>query len=366
MMAKIASKGAVERLDLDYQPCSDRVSTERSHRPSTSSTSKSHKLPGKIHLTDLCPEDKARIGDLLHRLAEEKSQRLAVLSARELERNRYETEIRKLQEENKALIEELSRSRKERQGSPKALKVDESTISLSETPQQSITFRSPDRISPTTSLKSTSTSPLKSTATLACSQSIGTQTTTDKCMQSDTPLVTPRNVTPQSRSKPSAEIKTLRQDIATLSMSLRNFGESVPGSSRGGKHFRFDSPPIMTASPVIKTGYNPISTPSQARKTEEEPGSQPHFDIFSPRDLTIKPSKLTLNIPRSPIPERGPGGVLDESQTVDYSEELFSMIEELERRAGSGDLNTSRMVEVIEEMERESRMSSSKISSLRR
>lgn len=357
MMAKIASKGAVERLDLDYQPCSDRVSTERSHRPSTS---KSHKLPGKIHLTDLCPEDKARIGDLLHRLAEEKSQRLAALSAHELERNRYETELRKLQEENKALIEELSRARKERQGSPKALKVDESTISLSETPQQSITFRSPDRITPTAS-----TSPLKSTA-LTCSQSIGTQTTTDKGMQSDTPLVTPRNATPHSRSKPSAEIKTLRQDIATLSMSLRNFGESVPGSSRGGKHFRFDSPPMMTASPVIKTGYNPISTPSQARKTEEDPGSQPHFDIFSPRDLTIKPSKLTLNIPRSPIPERGPGGVLDESQTVDYSEELFSMIEELERRAGSGELNSSRMVEVIEEMERESRISSSKTSSLRR
>ena len=348
---------------MDFQPSSDRVSTERTRRPSASSTSKSHKVPGKVHLTDLCPEDKARIGDLLHRLAEEKSQRLALLSARDLERNRYETEIRRLQEENRGLLEELGRRKdKTEQASPKGLKVDESTISLSETPQQSITFRSPDRITPTNSVKSISTSPLKSTAGLACSQSIGTQTTTDKSMQSETPLVTPRNATPQNRSKPSTEIKTLRQDIATLSMSLRNFGESVPGSSRGGKHFRFDPPPIMTASPVIKTGFNPVSTPSQARKTDEDAASQPHFDIFSPRDVSIKPSKLTLNIPRSPIPERGPGGVLDESQTVDYSEELFSMIEELERRAGSGDLNSSRMMEVIEEMERQSRESSGKAS----
>lgn len=359
-MAKIAGKAALERLDLDYQPCSDRISTERARRPSASSTSKSNKVPGKVHLTDLCPEDKARIGDLLHRLAEEKSQRLALLSARDLERNRYETEIRRLQQENRELQEELGRWGKEKreQASPKGLKADESTISLSETPQQSITFRSPDRVTPS----SISTSPLKSTTALACSQSIGTQTTTDKSMQSETPLVTPRNVTPQSRSKPSTEIKTLRQDIASLSMSLRNFGESVPGSTRGGKHFRFDPPPIITASPVIKTGFNPISTPSQARKTDEDATSQPHFDIFSPRDLSIKPSKLTLNIPRSPIPERGPGGVLDESQTVDYSEELFSMIEELERRAGSGDLNSSRMMEVIEEMERQSGESSSRAS----
>ena len=323
----------------------------------SSSSSKLHKLPGKIHLIDLCSEDKARIGDLLRRLVEEKSQRLAVISEQELEKTRYEAEIRRLQQENQTLVAELARI-KRGQGSPKAMKAEESTISLSETPQQSITFRSPDR-GTQMYLKSIGTSPFREEGELRVSQSTGTQTTLDKGMQADTPMVSPRHITTpshtsslHSHSKPSAEIKTLRQDIATLSMSLRNFGESVPATSRGGKHFRFDAP-LVTASPVIKTGFNPLVTPSQGRKTEEDQGTTGHFDIFSPRDVALKPSKLTLNIPRSPIPELGPTGLLNESQSIDYNDDLFSMIEDLERKGTTGDVNHSRVVELIEEMEKQ-------------
>lgn len=371
-----------------------RPATERSHagKGRRLGQVESYDLPlkysaAKIRLTDLCVEDKAKVGELARRLAEEKSERLALAAKRDKEKSQYESELKRLRLENERLQGESERLKRELESAMKAFQMspreklgrigEESSISLSDTPQNSITFRSPEyTASPSNHAietpkasaapqKCVSTSPIKEPAPLAVTQSIGTQTTTDKSMQSETPpLVTPRALS-HTRSKPSAEIKTLKQDIASLSMSLRNFGESVPSSVRGGKHFRFDHP-MMSASPVIKSGNSPSSLASPMKelvRPVEEPlerSLQPHFDIFSPRDL--KPSKLTLNIPRSPIPERSQNAGLDESLIVDYNEDLFSIIEEMETdsKAGpagnslsAGDLNSSRMVEMIEEMERQ-------------
>lgn len=195
--------------------------------PNSKNKSKDSSLQqSEVRLTDLCPEDKARIGELVKRLALEKSQREESESKLEMEKQVKEKQLKRLAKENERIRNETRELK---------MKYDKS-LEILETYKQSENMRSSwkewDRGNESHLNSNIITQSMRATpdpvslvnlplSPIREMNNVGVQTVCDKEIQTcDEPYQRPR-VVESPHSEAVKEIKNLKDDLFFLSESVR-------------------------------------------------------------------------------------------------------------------------------------------------
>jgi hypothetical protein len=279
-----------------------------------------------VRLQDLCPEDKARIGELLKKLAEEKAQRMQSQELIDKERRNYEKRLKRLKKEN-AKVKGESQDLKDKfeksltllkTYKEQAQRTDLSPVSVTSSevshdlPSQKFLSYSPEPSLPSSSEPSPqkdlpytlrpSKAPLQlPTAVRPDSRSAYSQTTEDKGIQAEGDLsysdfskleessfgqkILYDTVSPQVESavlsppyeleQRSAldEVKSLKADINSLSASLMKLkGSSMSVSKPEYDSWKQSSPAFnQTRQDPSRQSFEPYYYPPSPPRTKKNP-----------------------------------------------------------------------------------------------
>lgn len=234
--------------------------------PSGKTKSKESSLQqSEVRLTDLCPEDKARIGELVKRLALEKSQREESESKLEVEKEMKEKQLKRLAKENERIRNETRELK---------IKYDKS-LEILETYKQNEHMRSNwkdwDKANESHMTSNIITQSMRATpdpmtlvnlplSPIRETNSIGVQTVCDKEIQTNEEPICRMKNTESPHSEAVKEIKNLKEDLFFLSESVRTCNLT---SLRASQH-------LMTSKARQDSEPSHSKKTSDVQKIEEE------------------------------------------------------------------------------------------------
>jgi hypothetical protein len=335
-----------------------------SHLKSSESfrTSKPQKLPkskktskessflqtrGEVRLTDLCPEDKARIGELVKRLALEKSQREETESRFEHEKEFKEKQLKRLAKENERIRAE---TREIQAKYEKSLEILE-TYKINEQMKNSWKEWDPPagsrgesqvlnsmRITPEpNALSHIPLSPIRDV------MSVGVQTVCDKEIQTaDEGQNQTLKVAEFPQSDAIKNIKILKDDIFSLSESVRNCNLTSLRASQNLIHrkevsqsSKFSEYPKVEEERIKKLIERSEASTKRGNILRE---NQKSDDFILEKTSSIGYFEQSFNGNQSPPPKHQfsfkKESSLDSSKEISagfYDENLFNLVDDLEK-----------------------------------
>ena len=234
----------------------------------------------QARLKDLCREDKAKIGDLLHVMATERAQSKEAHNLHEQSKAQFQSTIKSLRKQNRALSQERDQLKKQLDHSLSLLR----KYQLSEDDQASaITQRAWDTAGPFSVTGS------------ELGETFGTSGFRKETEGSQ-----------ENSSRPSAvgEVKSLRQDLANLSMSLKQLTTGPSGrralaplqiSEANSRRDSMSPLEMLEKSPRP----NPVVSPSTLPSTSFVLGSPRYDDDFFELLEAMETGRIPQPTPRA-------------------------------------------------------------------
>ena len=313
------------------------------HKSSKDSSFSNSRPEGEVRLTDLCPEDKARIGELVKRLALEKSQREEIESKFTSEKERKAKEMRKFAKENERMRAE---TRDLRAKYEKSLEILETYKQNDQMRNSWKDWEGPGfsrvenqmagsmRMTPEPNLMShIPISPIKEV------NSVGVQTVCDKEIQTNEEI---RNKFKQVEESPHSdavkEIKNLKDDLFFLSESVRNCNLTslrasqnlVKGKDQGrGDSARVEEERIKKLMERSEASTKRANALREGGRSEEfsldkSHGLQAFEQSFSAEQMSVEKHQFSFKKESSVNSLREIGNGF-------YDEGLFQLVDDLEK-----------------------------------
>jgi len=270
-------------------------SADKAKKPPVKAANKPVRDYSPARLKDLCAEDKARIGELVKRIALEKSQREELQNKTESEKKKYKQQLKSLQKENQQRLSEADELRKRVEKYSEMLEYYKNQ-GIAASPEPKVDTQESFSYTPN---RETATSPVRDSS---LNQTVYTQTLRDQEVQADvdfqpkaTAVQTSTDDVPRFRSTPqqATAVQTSTENATRFQSTLQQAtavqtSTEEPARFHSTARLEAQNSPTFEEGPKFYTGTTPELSPYQNSRT-------PHLSPFK-NSQQPKETKASLQI----------------------------------------------------------------------